>query len=112
MRTESDQLALGISDVVERLVETVASTEPDWAGVIERFEQVVSLHRHTGILQGLSPSTMILWNTGFLLVRKLEASTADPALWKQAVTPLESLSVGMGIDLYAEFAALGSKGGE
>lgn len=111
MNTESDQLALGISDVIERLVETVASPEPDWAGVIERFEAVVSQHRHTGIMRGRTASSMILWNAGFLLVRKLEASTADPALWSTAVKPLETLSEQMGIDLYKEFAALGTKEG-
>ena len=112
IRTETDQLALGISDVIERLVDAVSSPEPEWEGVIRRFEELVSLHRHSGILNGLSPFTMILWNAGFLLVRKLEASTASPDLWNRAVKPLEALSERMGIDLYAEFAALGTKAGE
>lgn len=112
MRTETDQLALGISDVMEQLVNTVASTNPDWADVIARFERIISLHKHSGILRGRTAATMILWNAGFLLVRKLEASTADPALWSQAVKPLESLSEQMGIDLHKEFASLEPKAGE
>lgn len=110
MRTETDQLALGISDVVERLVDTVASTNPDWVDVITKFETIISLHKHTGILRGRTTATMILWNTGFLLVRKLEASTADPALWRSAIAALETLSEQMGIDLHKEFASLQQAG--
>lgn len=111
MRTETDQLANSISGLVESLVETVASPEPDWTSVVDRFARIVSLHRHTGILRGKSASTMILWNTGFLLVRKMEASrTSQPALWQEAVKPLETLSEGIGIDPYKEFAALGAGG--
>lgn len=110
MRTETDQLALAISDLTERLVDTVSSTDPDWSGVIERFTNIVSLHKHSGILRGQTAVTMILWNLGFLLVRKLEASTANPALWPQAVRPLEVLSQQMDIDLTKEFASLGQEG--
>jgi hypothetical protein len=102
------QLSNDIAELMEALVNSVSNPEEaPWEETSSLMEATLARHMFTGVFNPTNPLAHVLWNTCFVLIKKLEASPYDPNLWIQVWKPFSDLSRRIEVDATREFMMTG-----